>query len=778
MPVARFQLDDGRVARFEVPDGTTPEEAQSMMEEHFSQPENTTAPDKSSVRGEDKGAFRSGLQGFNATVPFGNRITAGAGAAGAYLLDSDARDMGISELYKQARADQKATESAHEGANIAGGLLGVAATLPIGLAKGAASTTPVIGNLANAAQKTSAAAGNFVRGGEAATRAGKIARGAALAIPSGAVYGYGASGSDLDSTDALKDAGVGAGVGFAGSVALPAAGAIASGVKNAVLPKVSQSIQPLAQKALDMGIPLTRSQVGDSRFAKVLSSTANKVPFSGGGDFAKKQQSAFNRAVAKTIGEDADVLTPDVVDAAYTNIGKKFDDALGGQTIKVNDEVLSRLGAIEEEAANSITGDHLNIVKRNLNKFLNDIAEDGTISGDKINSFRSALSKTLRGTNNDASPYLHVMLDTVIDASVDGSPARRELLDQARRQYRNLKTIEPLAAKAQNGDIAPSLLLGRVTSDAKGKMYHARGKSGELGDLARIGQTFLKEPIPNSGTQERLLGAAALGGGAVAEPVTAATMIAGSRGFNTLNQSQKLVKRAVASKGGSAGGKSLAPLTLPAQGAIINQNEMRGRELQNSLQRNGITPGVPDVQLPKANMTPETVTTVEPLSYNAVIPAEGSAVTPALVERFAKIESNGNPNARASTSSAKGLLQFTNAKWKEMVGKYGEQTGISMKDIFNPEAQKTMGALSALEHEQALSKSIGRQPNATDLYAAHFLGLGGAKKLLASLGTDVAASKLFPEAARANRNIFYDKKTMRPRTTDEVYQLLNNKVSA
>ena len=33
MPIARFQLPDGRVARFEVPEGTTPEQAQSLMAE-------------------------------------------------------------------------------------------------------------------------------------------------------------------------------------------------------------------------------------------------------------------------------------------------------------------------------------------------------------------------------------------------------------------------------------------------------------------------------------------------------------------------------------------------------------------------------------------------------------------------------------------------------------------------------------------------------------------------------------------------------------------------
>ena len=33
MPIARFQMPDGRIARFEVPEGTSPEEAQALMEQ-------------------------------------------------------------------------------------------------------------------------------------------------------------------------------------------------------------------------------------------------------------------------------------------------------------------------------------------------------------------------------------------------------------------------------------------------------------------------------------------------------------------------------------------------------------------------------------------------------------------------------------------------------------------------------------------------------------------------------------------------------------------------
>jgi len=49
MPIARFQLPDGRVARFEVPEGTTPEQAQAMMEAQVG--ELTAAPEQKPKEG-------------------------------------------------------------------------------------------------------------------------------------------------------------------------------------------------------------------------------------------------------------------------------------------------------------------------------------------------------------------------------------------------------------------------------------------------------------------------------------------------------------------------------------------------------------------------------------------------------------------------------------------------------------------------------------------------------------------------------------------------------
>jgi len=74
----------------------------------------------------------------------------------------------------------------------------------------------------------------------------------------------------------------------------------------------------------------------------------------------------------------------------------------------------------------------------------------------------------------------------------------------------------------------------------------------------------------------------------------------------------------------------------------------------------------------------------------------------------------------------------------------------------------------AAENASILQSRIGRQPTSGELYAAHFLGAGGASELInAATDTPTArADRLFPAAAAANRNVFYD--GGQPRTVRDV----------
>src|SRR5205823_3159740 len=58
-----------------------------------------------------------------------------------------------------------------------------------------------------------------------------------------------------------------------------------------------------------------------------------------------------------------------------------------------------------------------------------------------------------------------------------------------------------------------------------------------------------------------------------------------------------------------------------------------------------------------------------------------------------------------------------------------------------------------------LVSAIGRRPSDNELYIAHFLGVGGAARLINANDNkpQADAAQMFPRAAAANRPIFYDK---------------------
>ncbi len=166
-------------------------------------------------------------------------------------------------------------------------------------------------------------------------------------------------------------------------------------------------------------------------------------------------------------------------------------------------------------------------------------------------------------------------------------------------------------------------------------------------------------------------------------------------------------------------------------------------------------------------------------------------------------ESSFNPAAKAKTSSATGLYQFIDSTWLSMVKKYGDKYGlgkyadqISMrggkpcvtnctakKEILdlrkNPEISALMAGEFSNENKAYLECRVGCDVGGTELYMAHFMGAGGAAKFLNARAENgkAAAADMFPQAARANPNVFYDRATGRPRSLDEVYARFSKKFS-
>lgn len=149
----------------------------------------------------------------------------------------------------------------------------------------------------------------------------------------------------------------------------------------------------------------------------------------------------------------------------------------------------------------------------------------------------------------------------------------------------------------------------------------------------------------------------------------------------------------------------------------------------------------------------------------------------------ASVESGFNANAGASTSSAKGLFQFTNGTWAAMQKRYGPNGTIQrnpgvQSNVFDPCSNALMGAYYMKENAAALS-AAGLASGPTELYMCHFLGTAGGKKFLRTKSTHpnaIAASVMGSGVASANRSIFY--KNGQARTTQDVYNLLNARTGA
>jgi hypothetical protein len=152
-----------------------------------------------------------------------------------------------------------------------------------------------------------------------------------------------------------------------------------------------------------------------------------------------------------------------------------------------------------------------------------------------------------------------------------------------------------------------------------------------------------------------------------------------------------------------------------------------------------------------------------------------AGVDPKLMASIAAIESGFRSTVKAGTSSATGLYQFIKGTWTAMIQKYGAKYGINPSTSpTDPRANALMGAEYLKENANAIKSVLkGRTLTDTDLYMAHFLGAGGARKFL-SADPNAIAANVMPEAARANASIFYDGR--RPRTIAEVYALMNQKL--
>lgn len=305
--------------------------------------------------------------------------------------------------------------------------------------------------------------------------------------------------------DPLRAAEIGGALGAAGPV-------VGQAAKTLFTSYVAPEVARLADLAMNkFGIPLGADLLSANPMVRFASSVMNRMPLSGGTKAVAERHKAFTRAVAGLMGENADALTPSVMRNAKARIGNMFEYAAKNTPQVGADAQLGKdwtiiLDEIRNPVDRALTQDERKIVEKQLQNVLDLFAKGrGSITGQQYQQITrqgTMLDRALNSTNPNIKHYAIMIKASLDDALLRFAPPdAAQMLATARKQWWVMKTVEDLAEKAPTGEISPSLLMGAVRSNTGTMAY---GGGGDIAELARIGQLFLKE-APSSGTAERSL---------------------------------------------------------------------------------------------------------------------------------------------------------------------------------------------------------------------------------------------------------------------------------
>jgi hypothetical protein len=324
MPIARFEMPDGRIGRFEVPEGTTPEQAQALISESMAQQPAPPSGNRFDLRGE--GYER--LKNYNPTDTVGG-IVRGAGSIGATLLapvdaalsaagmdnvpyvgsqdrrgqlDPALRNMGVDTESTPFQTSKLATEVA--------GTLGVGGTVAnlLGRIPGATTQIPALLNTIRTGGMTTGAPAGASRVADMATR-----------VAGGAVSGGATAGAvdpEYASTGAL----------FGG--AFPVAAKVVGGAADAVgsmfrAPPVNATKLQTAKDAIEAGYVIPPSQIKPTLTNRILESTSGKQATEQ--IVSTKNTAVTEGLVRKALGIADDVpLTQSTLESLRKTAGKTY----------------------------------------------------------------------------------------------------------------------------------------------------------------------------------------------------------------------------------------------------------------------------------------------------------------------------------------------------------------------------------------------------------------------------------------------------------------------
>lgn len=303
------------------------------------------------------------------------------------------------------------------------------------------------------------------------------------------------SGGDLTQT------GTGAALGGAIGGAAPLVGrAVGSGANWLMRPGHDPVTERLLAVAAEHGVPIGAAQTSTSPFVRKVSQIAGQFPGSGQNMFQGEQVRQFTRAVARSFGEDADSLTPQVMQSARRRLGREFDHVAENTTIRADEPFHRDMTTIAHEARSVLPESELRPLANQMNNIAQLIDDGGNLSGQAYQNLTkkgAPLDRAIHSQDPNVAHYAGRIREAIDDAMQrSATPENAQRLRDARYQYKNMMTVAPLVVRGVPGEVTPLSLQSKVNQSFSNRAFSG---GGDLGDLADLGQRFFRNPA-DSGT--------------------------------------------------------------------------------------------------------------------------------------------------------------------------------------------------------------------------------------------------------------------------------------
>lgn len=312
----------------------------------------------------------------------------------------------------------------------------------------------------------------------------------------GAVTGAATTG--LTDRDTETDTGMGAAVGTGvGATVGTGMNAVTNWMRGG---PVTRPVAELAQRAINhFGIDLRGAQVGGGNLARSMDTGLAKIPLSGQYARNERQMEQYTSALARTMGEDADNLGTEVMDRAATRIARGLDSVAARTPRIAEDANWTRgLNGIRTRAQQELTPEQFAPLDRMIQNIETEfLGGGGAITGEQFQAMTrtgAPLSRNMKATDPNIKFFSRQIRGELGDLLERSNPQAAGELQRLNGQWKNMITLEDVAETlGADGVMQPHNLGKLLTQVRKFNPDFAYGTGGDLADLARIGNTFLRD---------------------------------------------------------------------------------------------------------------------------------------------------------------------------------------------------------------------------------------------------------------------------------------------